>query len=133
MHAFRDFQNLCKGLLDQCFNTDREKTEQLIKRRCMQFYPHTCLSLAELTDHREFISHQAVQTFMNKVWYGSIKDSNISWIHYLIAYIFPPYICTFEFRKHTSHEQKGAEPKPSLPTSNGNKDIKTEETALVDK
>ena len=86
-----------------------------------------------LTDHKEFISHNAVQTIMNEVWDGSIKDADISRIHYVIAFFFPPYICTFEFLKDTSHAQKGTETKYNPSLLNVNSDIKTVETALVDK
>ena len=120
-------------MLDQCFKKNRSKAKNLIKRSSLLFKSHTCLKLAILTDHKKFISHNSVQDIMNETWDGPTKDAEISRMQYLIAYIFPPYICTFEIHKPTSHEQKRAEPKPSLPTSNGNSDIKTEETALVDK
>ena len=133
MHVFRDFRKLCTDLLGQCFKTDRDKTKQLITSSSLQFNSQTCLSLAVLTDHKEFFSHNAVQTFMNEVWGGRLKDSNISWKQYFLAYIFPPYICTFEFLKDTSHAQNETETKYNPPLLNWNIDTKTEETAIVEK
>ncbi|XP_012554388.2 transient receptor potential cation channel subfamily M member 1 isoform X1 [Hydra vulgaris] len=92
-----EFQTLCTDLLDECYRTDRTKTEQLITCDSKQFNSHTCLSLAYLSDHKDFISHKAVQTLMNDFWTGDIKNTDISRWQFLIAFLFPPYIAFFSF------------------------------------
>ncbi|XP_065684239.1 transient receptor potential cation channel subfamily M member 1 isoform X1 [Hydra vulgaris] len=97
------FRKLCTSLLDQCFKINREKTEKLITNISLEFNLHTCLNLAVLCDHKEFISHNAVQTILNDVWFGPIKDLGFSRMHYLLAYFCPLYISTFQF-KNTDHD-----------------------------
>nr|XP_047126615.1 transient receptor potential cation channel subfamily M member 3 [Hydra vulgaris] len=126
------FRQLCLDMLDQCFKTNKELTEKLITNSSSQFNSHTCLTLAVLSDHKYFIAHNAVQTILNDVWDGPIKDSEISRLSYLIAFFFPPYICTFKF-KNTDYESVDSDVY-NLPLTNESSDaVKNEETSLVEK
>nr|XP_047126608.1 transient receptor potential cation channel subfamily M member 1-like isoform X2 [Hydra vulgaris] len=119
-------------LLDQCFKTNKELTKKLITNSSSQFNSHTCLTLAVLSNHKHFIAHHAVQTILNDVWDGPIKDSEISRLSYLIAFFFPPYICTFKF-KNTDYESVDSDVY-NLPLTNESSDaVKNKETSLVEK
>ncbi|XP_057292178.1 transient receptor potential cation channel subfamily M member 3-like isoform X1 [Hydractinia symbiolongicarpus] len=94
-----DFNSYSFKLLDECYRTDTTKTEQLLTCRCSQFPQQTCLKLAIASNHKEYVSHSAVQVLLNDVWTAAIKQKDITSAQVLTAMFFPPYICyKFDFR-----------------------------------
>ncbi|XP_047126597.1 transient receptor potential cation channel subfamily M member 3 isoform X2 [Hydra vulgaris] len=99
-----DFSKLCVDLLNQCYGTDRMLTEKLLTCSIIQNRNTTCLSLAVLAYHKDFVSHHAVQNLLNDVWTGYIK-TNLTWFQYLFAILFPPCISLLEFQENFTYTE----------------------------
>ena len=61
--------------------------------------------MAVSTDHLEFVSHSCVQTLLNEVWTGPIKSLGTKTSDFLLTFLFPPFLLSFNFR--TESEMKG--------------------------
>ena len=72
---------------------------------------------------------------MNGVWTGDIKDTDISWWQYLLAFAFPPYICFFEFESKSDYTVMDISNDESVVNEDVAEakinDIKTVETSLT--
>ncbi len=74
----REFKRLALGLLDQCFRTNEELTQQLLTYYLENWGGQTCLSLAVAIEHEEFLAHVSCQTLLTDIWTGAMKTAHRS-------------------------------------------------------
>lgn len=118
----REFQNLALDLLEECYKKDEKTALKLITGKSEQFNDLTCLDVAVKSGQLQFVSHSAVQSLLNDVWTGSIKNVDISTAEFLLSVVFPPYLYSFDFRTEsemkdmiTTEEQPATTLAPALP------------------
>ncbi|KAJ7363534.1 Transient receptor putative cation channel sub M member 7 [Desmophyllum pertusum] len=73
-----EFKRLALGLLDQCFQTNEELTQQLLTYHLENWGGKTCLSLAVAIEHEEFLAHCSCQTLLTDIWTGAMKTTHRS-------------------------------------------------------
>lgn len=78
LFLFREFKRLALCLLDQCFRTNEELTQQLLTYNLQNWGGQTCLSLAISIEHEEFLAHVSCQTLLTDIWTGAMKTAHRS-------------------------------------------------------
>ncbi len=78
LFMLREFKRLALGLLDQCFRTNEELTQQLLTYNLENWGGQTCLSLAVAIEHEEFLAHVSCQTLLTDIWTGAMKTAHRS-------------------------------------------------------
>ncbi|XP_060573986.1 transient receptor potential cation channel subfamily M member 3-like [Ruditapes philippinarum] len=93
-----EFQTLALELLEHCYKTDDDYTQQLLTYELKNFSDQTCLSLAVNANHREFIAHACCQQLLNDMWMGGLRMRKSTSLKVLLGIFFPPYILAMEFK-----------------------------------
>ncbi|KAJ7375643.1 Transient receptor putative cation channel sub M member 7 [Desmophyllum pertusum] len=93
-----EFKRLALGLLDQCFQTNEELTQQLLTYHLENWGGQTCLSLAVAIEHEEFLAHCSCQTLLTDIWTGAMKTTHRSSIMTMLGLLMPPTIFLLEFK-----------------------------------
>ncbi|KAL9968654.1 hypothetical protein ACROYT_G020769 [Oculina patagonica] len=93
-----EFKRLALGLLDQCFRTNEELTQQLLTYYLENWGGQTCLSLAVAIEHEEFLAHVSCQTLLTDIWTGAMKTAHRSSIKTMLGLLIPPTIFLLEFK-----------------------------------
>jgi hypothetical protein len=60
-------------LLDHCYRHDRDLTQQLLTVELSAFSRMTCLSLAYISGHYEFLAHPCPQMLLADLWLGGLR------------------------------------------------------------
>ena len=89
---FREFQTLALELLEHCYKTDDDYTQQLLTYELKNFSDQTCLSLAVNANHREFIAHACCQQLLNDMWMGGLRMRKSTSLKVKFFSIFMPPI-----------------------------------------
>jgi len=75
---FREFKRLALGVLDQCFQTNEELTQQLLTYHLENWGGQTCLALAVSIEYEEFLAHASCQALLTDIWTGAMKNAHRS-------------------------------------------------------
>lgn len=74
----REFKRLALGVLDQCFQTNEELTQQLLTYHLENWGGQTCLALAVAIEYEEFLAHASCQALLTDIWTGAMKNAHRS-------------------------------------------------------
>lgn len=93
-----EFRKLALELLEQCYQTDDDLTFQLLTYELRNWGKQTCLSLAVLANHKEFLAHPGCQILLADLWHGGLRiRKNSNW-KVLMGLLCPFTILTLEFK-----------------------------------
>ena len=98
----RFFKDLSVLLLEECYQTDEIRTENLLKTELHKFKKHTSLQIALSINHVEFVAHDAVQLILNGMWSGALTVKHLSLMQCVLGIIFPPYILMIHTQQRIS-------------------------------
>ena len=68
-----EFLSIALGLLDECYQTNEDLTQQLLTYNLENWRDQCGLSLAVATRHEEFVAHTCCQTLPTEIWMGAMK------------------------------------------------------------
>ncbi|XP_035824942.1 transient receptor potential cation channel subfamily M member 1 isoform X2 [Aplysia californica] len=68
-----EFMKLALELLEHCYKIDDDYTQQLLTYELKNFSEQTCLGLAVIANHRQFIAHTCCQVLLNDLWIGGLR------------------------------------------------------------
>ncbi|CAK9293432.1 unnamed protein product [Gordionus sp. m RMFG-2023] len=94
----KQYAKLALELLEKCFQTKQDYTEQLLTYHLKHFSDQTCLSLAVAANHLEFIAHNCCQFLLGDLWMGGLRVRKSSGIKILMGLFLPCTILTLEFK-----------------------------------
>lgn len=86
LFPFSEFKRMALGLLDQCFQTNEELTQQLLTYNLESWGGQSCLSLAVAIEHEEFLAHVSCQTLLTEIWTGAMKSAHRSSIKVTVKF-----------------------------------------------
>ncbi|CAF0737337.1 unnamed protein product [Didymodactylos carnosus] len=92
------FRQLALGILEQCYKDNADKTCQLLTYELKNWSDWTCLSLAVIAHHQEFVAHKCCQMLLNDLWMGGMSIRRYSFIYVIGAILFPPLVFRIEFK-----------------------------------
>ena len=72
-YIFRQFRQLALGVLEQCYRDNVTKTCRLLTYELKNWSDWTCLSLAVIAHHQEFVAHKCCQMILNDLWMGGMS------------------------------------------------------------
>ena len=78
LFILREFKRLALGVLDQCFQTNEELTQQLLTYHLEHWGGKTCLALAVAIEYEEFLAHASCQALLTDIWTGAMKNAHRS-------------------------------------------------------
>nr|CAB3267283.1 transient receptor potential cation channel subfamily M member 1-like [Phallusia mammillata] len=93
-----EFHNLALQMLEICYRADDDATQHLLTYELKQWSRHTCLSLAVIAKHREFIAHPCVQLLLNDLWMGGLSERKNSGLKVICGILIPISILMFAFK-----------------------------------
>nr|KAI8744050.1 transient receptor potential cation channel subfamily M member 2-like [Biomphalaria glabrata] len=103
--AAEDYEELVNGVIKSCYSSDEERTHNIL----VQYMPHwgrtTCVQIALHSDNQLFISQNAFQSMLTKVWMGNMSQSNPFYMILVGIVIFPVVLFCVKFNK-TNTKQK---------------------------
>ncbi|KAI0984767.1 hypothetical protein GJ496_001038 [Pomphorhynchus laevis] len=94
----KEYAQLALHVLDQCHKEDERKTSQLLTYEMKHLSDWTCLFLASLCHHKEFIAHQSCQMLLNDLWMGGMYERKYLVWKVLAGIFFPPMLFLIEFK-----------------------------------
>ncbi|CAF3698093.1 unnamed protein product [Adineta steineri] len=102
------FHQLALGVLEQCYRENADKTCQLLTYELKNWSDWTCLSLAVISHHQEFVAHKCCQTILNDLWIGGMSIRRyLNW-KVIASILFFPLVLRIEFK---SAEELKLQPK----------------------
>jgi transient receptor potential cation channel subfamily M protein 3 len=105
---FSQFRELALGVLEQCYRENDDKTWQLITYELKNWSDWTCLSLAVISHHQEFVAHKCCQMILNDLWMGGMSIRRyLNW-KVVASILFFPLVLRIEFK---SAEELKLQPK----------------------
>ena len=69
----REFAALAVELLEACYKTDDDLTQQLLTYKLQTWGDQTCLSLAVTASHRDFLANTSCQILLTDMWMGGLR------------------------------------------------------------
>jgi len=93
-----EFSSLALGLLDRCYKEDDELTQQLLTYDLVMWSHWTCLTLAVVANHRDFLAHAACQLLINDLWMGGMKIRKHVTYKVVFALLCPLAILAIQFK-----------------------------------
>lgn len=75
-HFFSDFSDLAIAVINECYETDERKAQNLLIRQLDNWGGATCLLIAVETENKHFISQTACQALLHKIWMGKLSPEN---------------------------------------------------------
>ncbi|CAG0913584.1 unnamed protein product [Notodromas monacha] len=92
----KEFEARAVQLMDFCYRQERELTQQLLTVELSAFGRMTCLSLAYVANHSEFLAHPCPQMLLADLWLGGLrsrKSTNLKVsLEVILGLILPPLI-----------------------------------------
>ncbi|XP_071505230.1 transient receptor potential cation channel subfamily M member 3-like [Diadema antillarum] len=93
-----EFNVLALDLLDRCYREDEVVTIHLLTVQLDNWSKHTCLSLAAMAQHREFMAHACCQVLLNDLWHGGLQAQKYINIKVITSLLFPACIFAIGFK-----------------------------------
>ncbi|XP_055889921.1 transient receptor potential cation channel subfamily M member 3-like isoform X5 [Biomphalaria glabrata] len=97
-HYADEFLGLALELLGHCYKIDDDYTQQLLTYELKNFSEQTCLGLAVIANHRQFIAHTCCQVLLNDLWIGGLRMRKNTSLKVILGIIFPPYLFALDFK-----------------------------------
>ncbi|XP_059155365.1 transient receptor potential cation channel subfamily M member 3-like isoform X3 [Physella acuta] len=97
-HYADEFLSLALELLGHCYKIDDDYTQQLLTYELKNFSEQTCLGLAVIANHRQFIAHTCCQVLLNDLWIGGLRMRKNTSLKVILGIIFPPYLFALDFK-----------------------------------
>merc|ERR1711997_504156 len=73
VNCSKEFHDHALNVLDYCYKLDDDLTQQLLTASLENWSRQTCLSLAELANHRKFLAHPLSQIILGDLWMGGLR------------------------------------------------------------
>ena len=70
----RVFNQRALDVLDECYETDSARIQQLIRRPLPEIHNQSCLELAAKAQNRKFLSHKCCNNVVNEIWNGFVSQ-----------------------------------------------------------
>ncbi|XP_033724836.1 transient receptor potential cation channel subfamily M member-like 2 isoform X2 [Pecten maximus] len=86
-----EFCLLSVNVLNECYELDEHKAQDLLVRELDHWGSATCVLIAVETDNKHFISQTACQSLLNSVWMGKLSPDNGT-ISMLTCVLCPPML-----------------------------------------
>uniref|UniRef100_A0A0N5AU54 LSDAT_euk domain-containing protein n=1 Tax=Syphacia muris TaxID=451379 RepID=A0A0N5AU54_9BILA len=93
-----EFRKLALELLEYCYHQDDAQTLQLLTYELASWGNETCLSLAVMVNHKEFLAHPCCQILLADLWHGGLRIRSHSNLRVVLGLLFPPSIFLLEFK-----------------------------------
>ncbi|XP_011433265.3 transient receptor potential cation channel subfamily M member-like 2 isoform X3 [Magallana gigas] len=87
----QEFSNLAIAVLNECYDVEEKKAQNLLIRELEHWGAATCVLLAVESNNKKFISQTACQTLLNNVWMGNLSLDN-QLLQLLLCVFIPPLI-----------------------------------------
>lgn len=87
----QEFSNLAIAVLNECYDVEEKKAQNLLIRELEHWGAATCVLLAVESNNKKFISQTACQTLLNNVWMGHLSLDN-QMLQLLLCVFIPPLI-----------------------------------------
>ncbi|XP_061167153.1 transient receptor potential cation channel subfamily M member-like 2 [Saccostrea echinata] len=87
----QEFSNLAIAVLNECYDVEEKKAQNLLIRELEHWGAATCVLLAVESNNKKFISQTACQTLLNNVWMGHLSLDN-QMLQLLLCVFVPPLI-----------------------------------------
>lgn len=97
-HFSRQFHVLALGVLEQCYRENDDKTWQLLTYELKNWSDWTCLSLAVISHHQEFVAHKCCQMILNDLWMGGMSIRKYLNYKVIASILFFPLVLRIEFK-----------------------------------
>eukprot|EP00730_Choanoeca_flexa_P005209 TRINITY_DN11904_c0_g1_i7.p1 TRINITY_DN11904_c0_g1~~TRINITY_DN11904_c0_g1_i7.p1 ORF type:complete len:1110 (+),score=209.84 TRINITY_DN11904_c0_g1_i7:56-3331(+) len=98
------FEALATGVLSDCHASDADKTTLLLTSKSNVFPTMSVMDAAFSGRHLDFMAHPSLQTVVNRLWYGDLKETN-SALLILLTLVFPLGIFSIRFHTKTAEER----------------------------
>ncbi|XP_021362499.1 transient receptor potential cation channel subfamily M member 2-like isoform X2 [Mizuhopecten yessoensis] len=118
-----EFCDLSVNVLNECYELDESKAQDLLVRELEHWGSATCVLIAVETDNKQFISQTACQSLLNSVWMGKLSLDNGT-ISMLACVLFPPLLLIFM-------KYKDVDDPNNSPTSNSQTDSQVKDGEKV--
>jgi len=79
MFFFRKFEMLAVGVLNECYQKDKDMSHELLIRDLEQWGNKTLFVLADSAEQMDFMEHTCCQTKLNRIWKGKIALFTPMW------------------------------------------------------
>ncbi|XP_076821164.1 transient receptor potential cation channel subfamily M member-like 2 [Clavelina lepadiformis] len=108
------YQKLATGILTKCYEDNPKNTILAVTRKLDNWGNITCLQLAASSNARDFMSHRAVQSHLEDIWYGDVqKTANgfwtyiLFWLHIILCVFCPFFIFTLPLKQSVVENMQG--------------------------
>jgi len=81
---------LAVDLLEVCYKTDDDITQQLLTYKLQNWSDQTCLSLAVSACHRDFLAHTSCQILLTDMWMGGLRMRRYTSLKVVDNKLWPP-------------------------------------------
>ena len=89
-NILREFAMLAVDLLEVCYKTDDDITQQLLTYKLQNWSDQTCLSLAVSACHRDFLAHTSCQILLTDMWMGGLRMRRYTSLKVVDNKLWPP-------------------------------------------
>ncbi|XP_038079151.1 transient receptor potential cation channel subfamily M member 2-like isoform X2 [Patiria miniata] len=93
------YEELALGVLNECYNDDKDLTALLLVMEQENWGKTTSLSLAKQGDNKNFIAHTGVQNLLTEIWSGKLSYKNNYWLLWACTFLPPLIPCIVNFRE----------------------------------
>ncbi|XP_070579638.1 transient receptor potential cation channel subfamily M member-like 2 [Ptychodera flava] len=85
-----EFEHLATGVLESCYEADKDLSKLALVRTLPAWGNTTCLSIAYSAKHMNFMEHDCCQSKLQRVWKGNLLiHSTIQWLKFFVGTILP--------------------------------------------
>ncbi|XP_069120927.1 transient receptor potential cation channel subfamily M member-like 2 isoform X1 [Argopecten irradians] len=99
-----EFCSLSVNVLNECYELDEHKAQDLLVRELDHWGNATCVLIAVETDNKQFISQTACQSLLNSVWMGKLSPDNGT-VSMLTCVLCPPMMFLLMKYKEIDNQQ----------------------------
>jgi len=74
-----EFEKNASGLLGELYETDQEKSHELLTRKLQTWKKRNVLQLAGTAELMDFMEHDSCQTKLDSIWWGELSTCTTWW------------------------------------------------------
>jgi len=102
-----EFETMASGLLGEMYETDQDKSHELLTQELQTWHKTTILELADDAELMDFMKHDCCQTKLDAIWHKKLSTHTAMWqVRVLYLTFFVPDISlsdVFHFRHLCLH------------------------------
>ncbi|XP_063043940.1 transient receptor potential cation channel subfamily M member 1-like isoform X2 [Engraulis encrasicolus] len=102
----KEFGQLALDVLDQSYKQDEQVAMKLLTYELKNWSNSTCLKLAVMAKHRDFIAHTCSQMLLTDMWMGCLRMGKVNGLKVILGIICPLYILLLDFRTGEESEEQ---------------------------